>query len=202
KNIPQLDLEMLLPGARVRMSYFDRSRVGLPLLSGLALTLWRVMQDVIGAIWQFVHDFLFFKPAALWALATGAFGYGFKSYYGYYQTKQRYILSLLQLLYFQNLDTNAGVLYRLLDEAEEQDCREAVLAYYYLLRYAGTEGWTRGELEKYVEQDLERRANLQIDFKNADSLAQIEKLQIVQRVGDRYPAPPPAHAVQPPGAAG
>src|SRR5438067_4594391 len=96
KNIPQLDLCMLLPGARVRMTYFDRSRVGLPLLSGLALTLWQIMQDIAGAVWQFLSDFLLFKPAAVWALATGAFGYGFRSYYGYYQTKQRYVLSLLQ----------------------------------------------------------------------------------------------------------
>src|SRR5205085_7564287 len=30
KNIPRLDINMLLPGARVRMRYLDRGRVGLP----------------------------------------------------------------------------------------------------------------------------------------------------------------------------
>lgn len=195
KNIPQLDLTMLLPGARVRMTYFDRGRVGLPLLSGLVLTLWQIAQDVVGAVWQFVNDFLLLKSAAVWGLATGAFGYGFRSYYGYHQTKQKYVLSLLQLLYFQNLDTNAGVLYRLLDEAEEQDCREVVLAYYYLWRHAGEQGWTRQELDQRVEEDLRRRAGLQVDFKPATSLAWVERLRLAERVGDRYRAKPPDEAV-------
>jgi hypothetical protein len=195
KNIPQLDVNMLFPGARVRMTYFDRGRVGLPLLSGLALTLWQVIRDVAGAIWHFLNDFILFKPAAVWAVATGAFGYGFRSYYNYHQTKQRYILSLLQLLYFQNLDTNAGVLYRLLDEAEEQDCREAILTYYYLWRFAGEQGWTLAELDRYVEQDLERRANVRVDFKNEACLRRVERLQVVEKRGDRYRARPLGEAI-------
>ena len=62
-----------LPDGSVRKTYFDRSRVGLPLLSGLALALWQIAQDIVGALWQFVSDFLLFKPAAIWALATGAY---------------------------------------------------------------------------------------------------------------------------------
>jgi hypothetical protein len=75
KNIPQLDLMMLLPGARVRMNYVDRGRVGLPLLSGLALTLWQIMQDILGALVHFVNDIIRLQPAAIWAMATGAFRY-------------------------------------------------------------------------------------------------------------------------------
>ncbi len=56
-------------------------------------------------------------------------GYGVRSFYGYLQTKQKYQLNLTESLYYQNLDNNAGVISRLLDEAEEQENREAVLAY-------------------------------------------------------------------------
>src|SRR5439155_6695808 len=34
KDIPKLDLEMLLPGARVHMTKWDRGKISLPLLSG------------------------------------------------------------------------------------------------------------------------------------------------------------------------
>ena len=42
----------------------------------------------------------------------------------------------------RNLDDNAGVLFRLLDEAEEQEAREAMLAYFFLWRHAQAEGWS------------------------------------------------------------
>lgn len=189
KDIPTQDLNMLFPGARSRMSYFDRSRIGLPLFSGLLLTFWQIMQDVGGAIARFINDFIMFKPAAIWAAATGTVGYGVKSYYGYYQTKQRYNLALTQVLYFQNLDTNAGVLFRLLDEAREQDCREGLLAYYALWRHGGELGWTSEVLESHIEIDLHKRANLQIDF-DEDTLIKLEKRGIVEHIGNRFRAVP------------
>lgn len=189
KNIPQLDVNMLLPGARVRMNYFDRGRVGLPLLSGLALTIWQVMQDIVGSVLHFINEFILFKPWAIWAAASGAFGYGFKSYYGYYQTRQRYVVTLMQVLYFQNLDTNAGVMQRLLNEAHEQDCREAVLAYFCLWRHGGESGWTQHDLDRFVEQDLQRRLNLQIDF-DIGCLGKLVRLGIVEPAGDRFRARP------------
>jgi len=87
------------------------------------------------------------SPNTIWALAAGGIGYGYKSFYGYQQTRQRYHLTLTQSLYFQNLDNNAGVLFRLLDEAEEQECRESLLAYYFLWRRAGDTGWPAERLE-------------------------------------------------------
>lgn len=65
---------------------------------------------------------------------VGIIGYGVRSFYGYLNTKQKYQLNLTESLYYQNLDNNAGVLFRLLDEAEEQEAREAMLAYFFLWR--------------------------------------------------------------------
>ena len=60
----------------------------------------------------------------------------------YQSTRQAYHLMLTQSLYYQNLDNNAGVLTRLLDEAEEQECREVLLGYYCLWKYGPEQGWT------------------------------------------------------------
>lgn len=195
KNTPKLDINMLLPGGRVRMRLLDRGRVVLPILSGLALTLWQVMRDITGAVVHFFHDFILFKPAAVWAAASAAIGYGIKSYYGYQWTLQRYHLNLSQVLYYQNLDTNAGVVYRLLDEAEEQESREAILAYFHLWRHAGPAGWTSAELDEFAEKDLHDRISLAVDFAHDDSLARLEKLQLIEQVEGRYRARPLGEAV-------
>jgi hypothetical protein len=195
KDIPKQDLMMLLPGARVRMTRLDRGKIGFPLLSGAALAVWNIVKDVGEHIGEFVSQH-WAEPASLWALTTGAIGYGIRSYYGYSQTKQRYHLNLTQVLYYQNLDTNAGVLFRLLDEGEEQQCSEAILAYYFLWRYAGEKGWLAGDLDDYVELDLERRLNVKIDFEINDALAKLQRLRIVEKVGERYRAQPLDKALQ------
>ncbi|HEX4607467.1 MAG TPA: hypothetical protein VH092_04605, partial [Urbifossiella sp.] len=85
---------------------------------------------------------------------------------------------------------NAGVMYKLLDEAEEQETRETLLSYFYLWRYAGDRGWTAAELDDYVELDLERRLNMEVDFEIEDALAKLERAGIVEKTGDRYRAVP------------
>lgn len=196
KNIPKNDLKMLMPGARVRMTGLDRGKVGLPILSGLGLTGMKILNDVAQFAQDMAQIFLFQHPAALWGIATGTLGYGAKSYYSYQSTKQRYGLTLTQVLYYQNLDTNAGVLLRILDEAEDQECREAVLGYYYLWRHAGEQGWTSPALDDYIELELERRANIKVDFEIGDAIAKLEKLRIIEKVGDRYRARPLDQALQ------
>src|SRR5260221_569679 len=42
KNTPRLDINMLLPGARAKMTYVDRGRISLTLITGLALTTWQI----------------------------------------------------------------------------------------------------------------------------------------------------------------
>jgi hypothetical protein len=199
KDIPKLDIKVLLPSARVRLTKLDTSKIGLPLLSGLGLALWKIITEVFQAGVQVFERVLGFggnPTLMLWGMATGAAGYGYKSYYGYQQTKQRYHLNLTQSLYYQNLDSNAGVLFRLLDEAEEQDCREAFLAYFFLWRFAGDAGWTTRNLDDYVELHLERYADLKVDFEIGDALDKLEKLRVVEKVEDRYRAVPIARALE------
>ena len=96
---------------------------------------------------------------------VGTLGDGVKSFFGYLRTKDKYQLNLTRNLYYQNLDNNAGVVFRLLDEAEEQECREAVLAYYMLWRHASDEGWTQDTLDREAERFLQEQLGLdKVDF--------------------------------------
>jgi hypothetical protein len=184
KDIPKLDVLMLLPGARVRLSPFDRGRIGFPLVSGIALSAWNILTDLAHRLEE-----VFLAPNVMWGLALGGIGYGYRSYYGYRQLRQRYHLTLTQSLYFQNLDSNAGVLTRLLDEAEEQECRLAVLAYYCLWRYGGG-GWTAEDLDATMELYLDRYAELVVNCGCGEGLALLRKLHLVEEAGGRCRALP------------
>jgi hypothetical protein len=200
KDIPKLDLNMLLPGAKVRMTHFDRGQISLPLVTGFGMLLSRPLLAILHVLLPFIElgrwaGEEFIKSGgsptwAFWGLATGTLGYGYRSYYGYQQTRQRYRLTLTESLYFQNLDNNGGVLVRLLDEAEEQECREAILAYFLLWRHAGERGWTSGELDAAVEGYLEKSGGVKVDFEIGDAIGKLESLQIVEKLGDRYRARP------------
>jgi hypothetical protein len=202
KDIPKLDLGMLLPGARVLMTHLDKSMIGFPLVTGFGMVAYKVLLPV------FLPLILAVKwlgglvlasggspSLAFWGLASGTLGYGYRSYYGYQQTRMRYRLTLTQSLYYQNLDNNRGVLVRLLDEAEEQECREALLAYFFLWREAGAQGWTGPELDRRVEQFLGEAAGVKVDFEIGDALEKLERLGLVQKNGPRYRAVPLAGAL-------
>jgi hypothetical protein len=198
KDIPKLDVKMLLPGARVCLTHFDRGRIGVPLVTGLGMMAWRVLGLMSRTIWNLGDDLLDAvlklgasgNPWLLWIVASGAAGYGYQSFYGYKQTKQRYVLSLTESLYYQNLDSNAGVLTRLLDEAEEQEAREAILAYFFLWRYAGDPGWTAAGLDGHVETYLEGGTGLKVNFGVGAALSKLERMHVVRKAGDRYRAVP------------
>lgn len=188
KDMPKADIEMLLPGAQLKMPGLARLKLGSSLLSGLAWILYTTVRTLLAAA--------AFSIWALYGPIAALAGYGYKQWYGYQFAKTTYGLQLTQSLYYQNLDNNAGVLTQLLDEAEEQECREALLGYYYLWRHAGERGWTAKDLDDYVEMDLERLLNLKVDFEIEDALAKLERLGVVEKTEDRYRAVPLARALE------
>jgi hypothetical protein len=185
KNIPKVDLNMLLPGARVRLSRLDKALIIYPLLTGVGLMVWNIFKDVGSSGQEKAGAVL-----TLWGIAGLLGGYGYKSYHSYQVKKQNYTLRLTKSLYYQSLDNNTGVLMRVLDEAEEQECRETFLAYFCLWKYAPPEGWTAEQLDDYVELYLEGNASLKVDFEIGDALAKLERLKIVEKIGKAYRAQP------------
>lgn len=175
KDIPQVDLEMLLPGSRIRMTLLDRSRILLPTLSGLALTLFKIIKGAIVLTLAGAYGLL-----GLLGLVGGTIGYGVKSFFGYLRTKDKYQLNLTRNLYFQNLDNNAGVLFRLLDDAEEQEFREAILAYFLLWRDAPAEGWTQDELDASAESLLRQWLDQEVDFEVDDAVDKLVRMNLVE----------------------
>lgn len=194
KDIPKMDLEMVFPGTRIKMKLWDRGKLGASTASTIGYVFYKIafsfesmLQALSGAFWA--AALVLYAPIAL------VLGYAYKTWAGFQSTKKNYMYTLTQSLYYQNLDNNAGLLYRILDEAEEQESREAILGYFFLWRYAGERGWTEDELDDYIELELEKRINLKIDFEIGDAIEKLVRLKLVESVEGRYRAVPIDNAI-------
>lgn len=176
KNIPHTDLDMLLPGSKVKMTLLDQGRILIPTLSGIAVSLVKLVKAfALATLFAGVTGFFVFV-----GLLGGTIGYGVKSFFGYLRTKDKYQLSVTRHLYYQNLDNNAGVFFRILNEAEEQEFREAIVAYFLLWQEADSQGWCKSKLDKRAEALIKEMIDVDVDFEDEDALGKLERLGLAQ----------------------
>ncbi len=189
KDIPKMDLEMLLPCTRVKMSLVDRIKIVMPTVSGIAISIYKAIKGALLAAAAGIYGIL--------AVLGVTFGYGVRSFFGYLQTKQKYQLNLTESLYYQNLDNNAGVLCRLHNDAEDQENREAMLAYFFLWRQTGARGRTSDELDQQIERFLSDVLGRAVDFEVDDALAKLVRLGLARQAADgRYVVVPLVEALE------
>jgi hypothetical protein len=110
-------------------------------------------------------------------------GYLWKQFNNFKNRKLRFLQTLTQSLYFKNLDNNAGVFHRLVNDAEEEECKEAVLAYYFLL--TSEQSMSRTELDRKIEHWLAVKWRCKVDFEIDDALAKLLALELVTETGDK-----------------
>lgn len=189
KNIPKADIDMMLPGSKIRLSWLDTGKIGIPTLWGifimsskLAKSLWIIA--LIGTL-KVLSSFLF---AIAIVLATVF--YGIKSVLSYTSTKRRYQLNITRSLYYQNLDNNLGALLRLEEEAEQQEVCEAILAYFVLSQ--SVEALTTKEIDQRAEAILESITGFPIDFDVEDAVRDLGSFGIIQLVDHRWKLADPA----------
>jgi hypothetical protein len=91
--------------------------------------------------------------------------------------KLRFMKTLTDNLYYKNLGNNEGVIHRLLDSAEEEECKETVLGYFMLLR-AG-KPMSADALDKTIEQWFADELEAKLDFEIEDALRKLCDLGIV-----------------------
>jgi hypothetical protein len=182
KNIPETDLEILLPGSTVRLTKLDRARILLPTLSGLAITIFKIFRGVLVLAFAFAWE-----EILGWIVLIGAcVGYIIKSVLSYFRTKTKYQFGLTKSLYLKNLDNNSSVIYRILNEAEEQELCEAILAYTFLWKHqsVNADGMVEEKLDGLVEQFLLRLTELDVDFEVHDGLGKLERLGLAEKSDD------------------
>lgn len=196
QNIPKADIEMLFPNAEVRMKVMDKLAIGVPaLVSGaiVALTKLGATAVLVGALIAFWlgwrKDEVKLDQAALLGLAAGFFaigGYLWRQFSNFRNRKIQFLKVLADNLYFKKLDTNAGVFHGLIDAAEEEECKETLLGYYFLLVAAApVEG---PDLDRRIEAWFRDKWNCTLDFDLEDVLAKLVRFGLAERAGTGYRA--------------
>jgi hypothetical protein len=120
-------------------------------------------------------------------------GFVTRQWLRYQRQSLKYQKELTENIYFRNVNNNAGIFDYMIGAAEEQDCKEAFLAYYFL-RTAGAAA-TEAKLEDRIELWLKEAFGVDIEFGVAYALAKLDRLGLVRREADRLAALAPQDTI-------
>ena len=190
QSVPKADLEMLFPNSEVRMKTIDKLIIGIPAaVSGIAVVASKLGASIlliasVIAFWLgFKDEEVQIEQKHLIALAVGlgaVGGFLFRQINKFKNRKIKYMKAFSESLYFKNLDNNAGVFHHLIDAAEEEEFKEAVLAYFFLL--TAEQQLTKAGLDKAIENWFETAHGCRINFEIEDALNKLERWDLVKRI--------------------
>lgn len=179
KSIPQRDVEVLFPNVSIRMTWKDRLLFILPALGAAVpmvlkalpqlLLLWGVLLFVfsgpqsaerLGIQGEQIQQFL---PVMVALLSLGVMfgGFAVKQYLSYKNKRLRFLKEVTDTLFFKNLVCNRGVFHSLIDEAEEEVSKEALLVLTVLWQHP--QGLSAKVLDDTIEAWLASQG-LKVDF--------------------------------------
>lgn len=196
QNVPKADLEMLFPNTRIRMRTIDKLLIGIPALvsGGIVITTKLgasliIVGSLLGFWLGLSNQAVELNKTALMALLAGLVALGaylWKQFNNFKNRKLKFMQSLTQNLYFKNLDNNAGVFHRLVNDAEEEECKEAILAYYFLL--VSKKPLSKANLDHNIENWMMRKWGCSINFEIDDALEKLLALELVQDSNGKFTA--------------
>ena len=200
RNIASSDLNALFPNVQVVMSTFDKLFLGVPAIAGgipilfnLASTvtvLFLVAGFYLGVSASVEDDHIKGAFAAMSGLVALG-GFIARQWMKYQRQSLMYQKQLTDNIYFRNVNNNAGIFDYIIGAAEEQECKEAFLAYYFLQQGP----LTQPELDRRIEAWLKETFDLDTDFEVDDALAKLDRLGLLRRDGERITVPPPEDAL-------
>lgn len=192
KDVPKEDLEILIPNARTSMTLLDTLLLIVPaVVGGVPLLISKVMPALI-VVFIVIGAYLGIQGSlqenhlkqAIAACSAGAAlgGFCLKQWMKYKNKVYQFQKELSDNLYFRNLVNNVGVFHSLIDSAEEEECKEAFLAYYFLS--TSDRPMTGKELDRAVESWFEKTQGIKLDFECDDALGKLERLNLLRRLDD------------------
>lgn len=163
KEIPEAEVEALLPHAEATMSLWDRIKL---LGTGAGTLGVTVMKIAVGF-------------AAIWTLAkillVGIATLGIRSALGYRNARINRDWQRTRHLYFQNMGNNASALQLLVATVKQEEFKEVLLGY--VLSHSGeAETPQPPTLCEHVEQYLHDQFGVDVDFDIADAEGKLARL--------------------------
>ncbi|MGA7806532.1 TMEM143 family protein [Bradyrhizobium sp.] len=197
RHVARGDLEALFPNVRVVMSLFDQFSLGVPALVGGIPILLKVA-STLTVLFVVAGFYLGFNGTmhdndteqALAAL-SGLFALGAfvpRQWGNFHRRSLIHEKQLTENIYYRNVNNNSGIFNYLIGEAEEQDWKEALLAYYALL--IAEAPLTREGLGARIEELLTRVFGIQVAFEIEDALTRLRSLDLLAEAGGDLSVPP------------
>ncbi len=160
--IPRADLEMLFPNTRVQLRPFDKLKLGVTAGGGTVGSVVATATKVAAATNPLTAAGALAGLAAVVARQVGKI----------ISQRNKYMMVLARNLYFHNLASNRAALTLLVDRAEEEDVKAAMLLYHFLDRY-GPGPLDLARLARVIETWLEGEFGVQVRFDTATALARL-----------------------------
>lgn len=197
RDIARADLNALFPDVRVVMGFRDRLMLGVPaLIGGIPIAL--KLASSLTVLFLIAGFYLGMTGAMRDADMAGALaaisglvalgGFVATQWMKFQRQSLKYQKILSENVYYRNINNNAGIFDFIIGEAEEQECKEAFLAYYFLL--ASGDGATADALDRRIEDWLKQTFSADVDFECDDALAKLDRLGLLRRDGERLAALP------------
>jgi hypothetical protein len=186
RHIARADLKALFPNARVVLSLSDQLALGVPAVVGGVPILLKLASTI--TVLFLVAGFYLGITGAIgdsdtrqaFAALSGLFALGaflLRQWGNFHRQSLIHQKQLTDNVYYRNVNNNSGIFTYLIGEAEDQDWKEALLAYYGLLTAPAP--LTREALDTRIEQLLAREFGVAADFEIDDALMRLKRLDLV-----------------------
>ncbi|KAL5022889.1 hypothetical protein ScPMuIL_002044 [Solemya velum] len=189
KEVPVSSLEMLLPDGKINMTKIDKGILTFSLgLAGAG-----IVAKIVTLMAKIHIDWML-----LVTMVTGLIGV--RGWTVYKNRRNSYMVDLSRMLYFKNIANNRGLLALLVDRAEDESFKEALLVYSFLLANRPPSALTKGsnqllpvdlggipdvQLEKNIEEWILEKTNSSVDFDSSEAVKLLKNLGILSVVNDK-----------------
>jgi hypothetical protein len=194
RNVARHELAALHPGARPTMKRRDQALLGLPAIAGgapLLIQLGSAIPVIFAVAAAYfgaqgvIDDNSMKKALAALSGVVALGGFMMRQWVKYQRQSLLYQKKLSDTVYFHNAANNSGVLYMLIAAGEEQDVKEAAIAYHVLLKHGAM---TKDALDAACEALLREKLGVAVDFEIQDALGKLLRLKLITQDGERYRA--------------
>ena len=121
-------------------------------------------------------------------------GFVMRQWLKYQHRALRHYVTLIQDIYFHNVNNNAGIFDYLIATAEDQETKEAVLAYHFIDKTKPAP--TAAETAARIETWLARNFGVSLEFKIAHALETLNRFGLVRQEDERLTVVPLDLAIQ------
>lgn len=176
KDIPEAEVEALLPHAEAAMTLLDRIKLfgsGAGVLGATVMKLAKVAMA------------LAMLSKIMWILLVGVGTIALRTFFGYRNAKTSRDWRRTQRLYFQNLGNNASALQLLVASVKQEELKEAMLAYTFCLKQDDEQPLSKNGLCRRIERFLGDHLGVEVDFDIEDAIETVTRLSLWHQTAPR-----------------